>query len=246
MQRKETSPEFVQSVAMHEGTINLFNLLERWVIEGRVIGIQIASHDSTPSARKLSQLANRAFGIFPIPPKKISVLMNSFDEKDEEIAKRFGYTPVPHFACLKMIDRVGIEAWISPVLLSPKHPLTHTRTSAAALSTDTQLSSVSLFEIKPPVLSFSELEYGRYVHLAVLDQPLVLATIARAFEDQKIRIKAVEQPKTKTEAPFAKIAFILHPCLGQSFTTALNKIRELEVDDGRKLCCAINTVLPIV
>lgn len=247
MQRKETL-EFVQSVAVHEGTgtIGLFRLLERGAIEGRVIGIQIASHDSALSPIELGQLANRAFSIFSIPPEKINVSTGLFTKEDLKFTERFGYTHVPHFACLKMIDGVGIEAWISPVLLPPNHPLAHARTSAAAFSTDTQSSSVSRLELVPPVLSFSGLTYGRYVRLTVLDKPRVLGNVAWAFAGQKISIKGAEQPETRTGNPFAEISFILHPCSGKNFATALNKIKELQVGDGQKLCCAINTTLPIV
>lgn len=257
MQGKEASPEFVQSVTMHEGTgaIDLFRLLGEGVIKGRLTGVQIASHDSALSAFELGRLANRAFSIFPIPPENFRVSTDSFAKEDLKFAAQFGYTPVPHFACLKMIDRVGIEAWISPVLLSPNHPLTHARTLAAALFTDTRSpsrQSPSFSSIELPVLSFRKLKYGRYVRLTVLDKPRVLGNVARAFGDQKISIKMMEQPKPKTENPFAEMAFILYPCLGEDFATALSKIRELKelkVGDGRKrrkLCRAINTVLPIV
>lgn len=189
--------------------------------------------------KNLGQLINDAFGSLPVKARKIYQNYPTLTEKDAFFAKKFGLALIPHFAHLKRNPDETIEAWISPVLLSQSHPLAKEGAGNTAVLF-TGLISTQLPSFKDQVVRFDDLCLGRYVRLTVADEQGVLGTVCNIFGKADINIHELRQPESQTGSLVATPAFILNPCLGNSFNNALEAIRALPS------CQSIDATLPVI
>ncbi len=81
-----------------------------------------------------------------------------------------------------------------------------------------------------PVRDIGELESSYYVRLQIVDQPGVLATVAKVFGDHGVSLASVIQ-KTD-DAPTAEIVYVTHQASERAVRTAIEEIAALTVVDS--------------
>ncbi len=79
-----------------------------------------------------------------------------------------------------------------------------------------------------PILPMSEIHTGYYLRLTVLDQPGVLANIARILADHGINIEAMIQKEASIETAHLPIVLLTHPLKEATMNAAITAIEALD------------------
>ena len=79
------------------------------------------------------------------------------------------------------------------------------------------------------VASISEIQTRYYVRMSIVDQPGVLAQIAKSLGDNAISISSVIQEEADTVTRTAEIVIMTHPAREQAMQDAIREIKELPV-----------------
>ncbi len=218
------------------------------------------------SLHKLIILNYLCFGIWVSPRDVLCQGVGDIQGLDVVFAKELGYSV--KLLAVSRLEKNRLYTYVSPALVSHRHPLSGIREDFNALFLDTDLAGNLLFygkgagrlptssavitdllriknidspkrrHLKPQMADSQNLRSRFYIRFMAKDRPGVLAKISSILASYNISISSVTQ-KERSITSVVPIVMLTHEAVYKDLNAALEKIDRLNVIKGRSVCIRI-------